>query len=73
MVEKGQPLEFWGWRPGDRLERGVWDIPVPAERQVVQPTALLVPLVGFDADGFRLGYGGGYYDRTLAVDGARSR
>lgn len=67
VVEKRRPLEFWAWRPGDRLERGVWDIPVPAERRVVQPTTLLVPLVGFDGEAYRLGYGGGYYDRTLAV------
>jgi 5-formyltetrahydrofolate cyclo-ligase len=67
VVEKGQPLEFRAWRPGTPLRRGVWDIPIPAERQVVQPTALLVPLVGFDAEGYRLGYGGGYYDRTLVA------
>jgi 5-formyltetrahydrofolate cyclo-ligase len=67
VVEKRQPLEFRAWRPGAPLERGVWNIPIPAEREVVRPTALLVPLVGFDADGFRLGYGGGYYDRTLAA------
>ena len=67
VVEKGQPLEFRAWRPGAPLRRGVWDIPIPAERQVVQPTALLVPLVGFDAEGYRLGYGGGYYDRTLVA------
>ena len=67
VVEKGQPLEFWAWRPGAPLRRGVWDIPIPVERQVVQPGALLVPLVGFDRRGFRLGYGGGYYDRTLAA------
>ena len=67
VVEQRRPLEFWAWRPGDRLERGVWNIPVPAERQVVRPTALLVPLVGFDGRGYRLGYGGGYYDRTLAT------
>jgi 5-formyltetrahydrofolate cyclo-ligase len=45
----------------------VWDIPIPIERQAVRPTALLVPLVGFDRQGYRLGYGGGYYDRTLAA------
>jgi 5-formyltetrahydrofolate cyclo-ligase len=67
VVEKGQPLEFWAWRPGAPLRRGVWDIPIPAERHVVRPSALLVPLVGFDAQGYRLGYGGGYYDRTLAA------
>jgi 5-formyltetrahydrofolate cyclo-ligase len=67
VVEKAQPLEFWAWRPGAPLRRGVWDIPVPTERQVVRPTALLVPLVGSDSEGYRLGYGGGYYDRTLAA------
>lgn len=67
VVEQRQPLEFWAWRPGAPLERGVWGIPVPAERQPVQPTVLLVPLVGFDAECYRLGYGGGYYDRTLAA------
>jgi 5-formyltetrahydrofolate cyclo-ligase len=67
VFEKGQPLEFWAWRPGARLARGIWDIPIPADRQVVRPTALLVPLVGFDREGCRLGHGGGYYDRTLAA------
>jgi 5-formyltetrahydrofolate cyclo-ligase len=67
VVEKGRPLEFRAWRPGAPLERGVWNIPIPATREVVRPTALLVPLVGFDAQGYRLGYGGGYYDRTLAA------
>jgi 5-formyltetrahydrofolate cyclo-ligase len=73
VVEKGRPLEFRAWRPGDRLERGFWNIPIPAERRVVQPTVLLVPLVGFDARGYRLGYGGGYYDRTLAAMTPRPR
>jgi 5-formyltetrahydrofolate cyclo-ligase len=66
VVEKGRPLEFWAWRPGAGLRRGVWDILIPVARQVVRPTALLVPLVGFDRRGYRLGYGGGY-DRTLAA------
>jgi 5-formyltetrahydrofolate cyclo-ligase len=73
VVEKRRPLEFHAWRPGDRLERGFWDIPVPAERRVVRPTILLVPLVGFDPQGYRLGYGGGYYDRTLAAMRPRPR
>ncbi|HMA15358.1 MAG TPA: 5-formyltetrahydrofolate cyclo-ligase [Kiloniellaceae bacterium] len=67
VVEKGQPLEFWAWRPRMKLGRGIWNIPIPAERELVRPTALLVPVVGFDAAGYRLGYGGGYYDRTLAL------
>ena len=49
-----------------KLVRGIWNIPIPSERYPVQPTVLLVPLVGFDAAGYRLGHGGGYYDRTLA-------
>ena len=67
VVEKGQPLEFWSWSPGMKLGRGIWNIPIPVERNPVQPTALLVPLVGFDSAGYRLGHGGGYYDRTLAL------
>jgi 5-formyltetrahydrofolate cyclo-ligase len=73
VVQKGAPLEFRAWRPGARLERGFWNIPVPAERRLVRPTVLLVPLVGFDAQGYRLGYGGGYYDRTLAAMAPRPR
>lgn len=67
VVEKAAPLEFWHWEPGTRLARGAWRIPVPAERIVVRPGALVVPLLGFDEAGYRLGYGGGYYDRTLAA------
>lgn len=66
VVKKGQPMEFWSWQPQMKLVRGIWNIPIPSERNPVQPTALLVPLVGFDAAGYRLGHGGGYYDRTLA-------
>lgn len=67
VVEKRQPMEFWAWRPRMKLARGIWSIRVPAEPNAVRPTVLLVPLLGFDAAGYRLGYGGGYYDRTLAT------
>lgn len=67
VVEKAKPVEFRAWYPGVTMERGVWDIPVPAPGNPVRPTLLFVPLVGFDAAGYRLGHGGGYYDRTLAV------
>ena len=67
VVEKNRPLEFWRWSPRMKMQRGVWKIPVPTERSVVQPSTLLVPLLGFDEAGYRLGYGGGYYDRTLAA------
>lgn len=66
VVEKNRPLVFREWSPGARLVPGVWGIPVPVDGPAVEPDALLVPLVGFDRQRFRLGYGGGYYDRTLA-------
>ena len=66
VVQKGAPLVFRNWHPGVRMENGFWDIPVPADDDRVIPTTLLVPLVGFDDSCYRLGYGGGYYDRTLA-------
>ncbi len=66
VLGKGQPLVFREWWPGARLERGVWNIPYPADGALVAPTVVIAPLVGFDARGYRLGYGGGYFDRTLA-------
>jgi 5-formyltetrahydrofolate cyclo-ligase len=66
MQGKADPLLFRAWAPGDPLLPGVWGIRQPApDRTVVLPDILLVPLLAFDAGGYRLGYGGGYYDRTL--------
>jgi 5-formyltetrahydrofolate cyclo-ligase len=67
VVDKKGPLEYRAWRPGDKLVDGVWNIPVPERRVVVTPQAVLAPLVGFDRECYRLGYGGGYFDRTLAA------
>jgi 5-formyltetrahydrofolate cyclo-ligase len=67
VVDRRGPLEYRLWRPGDPLVDGVWGIPVPERREVVTPQAVLAPLVGFDGDCYRLGYGGGYFDRTLAA------
>ena len=67
VVDKTGPLEYRAWRPGDRLIDGVWNIPVPEKRDIVAPALVLAPLVGFDRDCYRLGYGGGYFDRTLAA------
>ena len=64
---KAAPLVFRVWTPETRMERGHWNIPVPPEdAPVVHPDIVLAPLVGWDGEGFRLGYGGGYFDRTLA-------
>lgn len=70
---RGQPLEFYRWRPGEALRRGLWDIPVPAGGEAVIPTVVLAPLIGFDPALYRLGYGGGFFDRTLAARTPRPR
>ncbi|MFV0301147.1 MAG: 5-formyltetrahydrofolate cyclo-ligase [Paracoccus sp. (in: a-proteobacteria)] len=69
LVEtKASPLTFRHWTPETRMVRGDWNIPVPSpEAPVVIPDITLAPLVGWTVDGFRLGYGGGYFDRTLAA------
>jgi 5-formyltetrahydrofolate cyclo-ligase len=67
VVDRKGPLEYRAWRPGDPLADGVWNIPIPERRNIVVPQAVLAPLVGFDRDCYRLGYGGGYFDRTLAA------
>ncbi len=73
VVQDAAPVEFWRWRPGVALKRGRWNIPVPPQRDLVRPDLLVVPLVGFDAGRYRLGYGGGFYDRTLAAATPRPR
>ena len=66
VVAKNTPLVFRQWAPGDKLVPGRWDIKVPPEMAPeVQPDVLLVPMLAFDRRGYRLGYGGGFYDRTL--------
>lgn len=63
---RGQRLLFRAWRPGGPLEAGVFGTLQPsAQSEVLEPDALLVPLLACDGEGWRLGYGGGFYDRTL--------
>ena len=67
-----RPLSFRRWAPGDPLVAGVFGIATPPpEAELLEPEILLVPLLAFDGDGYRLGYGGGFYDRTLALRRAR--
>lgn len=66
VAAKDTPLVFHLWQPGLELKPGTFGIPEPAaDWPIVHPRILLVPLLAFDARGHRLGYGGGYYDRTL--------
>lgn len=61
----GQPLVFSRWEPGAEMVQGPFGAMVPAHEDLLNPEILIVPLVAFDLDGGRLGYGGGFYDRTL--------
>jgi 5-formyltetrahydrofolate cyclo-ligase len=59
-------LKFHAWYPGCPMEEDAYGIPKPKDTEVIVPTLLFVPCVGYGAGGYRLGYGGGFYDRTLA-------
>ena len=67
VVVKNAPLIFRAWTPGAKMERGFWNIPVPAHGAEIIPDIVIAPVVGFDPECYRLGYGGGYFDRTLAT------
>lgn len=74
VIERGRPLVFRLWAPGEPLERGTWNIPQPpAQAPAVLPDIVIAPVVGFDPACYRLGYGGGFYDRTLAAMPKRPR
>jgi len=66
VIAPRQPLKFREWHPGIALARGPLDIPYPVGSPEVQPDAVLLPMNGWDAQGYRLGYGAGFFDRTLA-------
>ena len=71
ILGAGQPLKFREWTPGCLMVPGEFGAAIPAEGAWVEPEVLIVPMVAFDARGYRLGYGGGFYDRTL--EGLRAR
>ena len=66
IVAKGKPLVFREWHPGVPLAVGPLNIPYPEASPEVLPDHVLLPMNGWDEDGYRLGYGAGYFDRTLA-------
>jgi 5,10-methenyltetrahydrofolate synthetase len=67
VIAEATPLAFRPWTLVTRLEEDRYGIPTPVDGEFVTPNLLLLPLNGFDAAGYRLGYGGGYFDRTLAA------
>ncbi len=72
VVGRAKPLIFRCWQPGLNMSADRFDVLVPPDDSpVLRPSVLLVPLLAFDARGYRLGYGGGFYDRTLAALSAR--
>lgn len=74
VVGKGRPLAFRAWAPGDPLERAGFGLSVPAwDAAPAIPRFLIVPLLAFDRRGYRLGYGGGFFDRTIAELRQRSK
>lgn len=73
VLEPRAPLVFRAWNADTTLRPGTWNIPVPVDDRRVVPQVLIVPVVGFDPEGYRLGYGGGFYDRTLAAATPRPR
>jgi 5-formyltetrahydrofolate cyclo-ligase len=66
VLARHTPLKFRAWTPATRMRPAGFGTSVPEDGEWLVPDLLLIPLVGFDAAGYRLGYGGGYYDRTLA-------
>jgi 5-formyltetrahydrofolate cyclo-ligase len=68
VVDKvNKTLTFHAWYPGCPMEEDAYGIPKPKDTEIIVPTLLFVPCVGYGPGGFRLGYGGGFYDRTLAA------
>jgi 5-formyltetrahydrofolate cyclo-ligase len=73
VIGRDRPLQFRDWRPGIALVPGPFRVPTPPpDASPVEPQILLVPMLAFDREGYRLGYGGGFYDRTLEQLRARA-
>ena len=73
IVGRARPLLYRAWRPGVPMAKGPWGIPYPQSGATLQPDCVLAPLLGFDGQRYRLGFGGGLFDRTLAAAVPRPR
>jgi 5-formyltetrahydrofolate cyclo-ligase len=71
IMAAAQPLKFREWTPGAAMVEGAFKALIPVDGAWIEPKVVIVPLLAFDASGYRLGYGGGFYDRTL--EGLRAR
>ena len=67
VTGKNEPLCFREWSPDTPVKSGAYGIAVPLETRIVRLDSVIIPMVGFDQHGYRLGYGSGYFDRTLAT------
>ncbi|MBL8497019.1 5-formyltetrahydrofolate cyclo-ligase [Nitrosomonas sp. JL21] len=66
VIDRNSPLCFREWSSDTPMKNGAYGIPVPIDTHIVKLDAVCIPMVGFDRQGYRLGYGSGYFDRTLA-------
>lgn len=71
VLGEAQPLEFREWTPDCTMVEGAFGAPIPESGEVLVPDLVITPLLSWDADGYRLGYGGGYYDRSFEQMRAR--
>jgi len=67
VVQAHAPMVFRRWHPDVEMTTGAYDIPIPANTEELRPDLVLIPLTGFDDAGYRLGYGGGFFDRTVVA------
>ena len=72
VMDKDSPLEFRAWTPHSEMVEDRYGIHIPALGDTLRPDVILMPLNGFDGAGYRLGYGGGYFDRSLAALSSQS-